>query len=135
MYLIWRKQENLYLMRMDIIEFRTNYYKMTVNNRVIAAKRFKKLYLTKTALFPIEWPDEISDPSIEEVLEKTWLSIEAPEIHVFDDIGFLALQALEKAFLGQFKPTPNLGEGYEDRFEIDFASGPFYQAMRNDLGL
>lgn len=132
--MIWRGQENLYIFRLEILDFRNNYGKLNSSARVVSARRIRKLYLLPNSSYPFEWPVDMTDPKISQVLNKITCDLDTAEITIFDDIGFLALQTLEKSYNGTFTPTTAIdhGEGHATTY-LNFKSSPFYQAMRNDL--
>ncbi|KAJ3305041.1 Intersectin-2 [Kappamyces sp. JEL0829] len=134
MYLIWRKQENLYILRMEILEYRSTYLRLTPSQRNTLARRIFKSYLSPNALFEVHWPSDTHDPSIDEVTDKLMSLLETPDIAIFDDFGYLSLQAIEKAYNGQFQPSAAADESPKEPKDSGFRHGPFYQAMKNDLG-
>ncbi|KAI8898381.1 hypothetical protein BC833DRAFT_620385 [Globomyces pollinis-pini] len=109
----------------------------TPSIRLSAAKRIKRLYLTPTSNFAVEWPTDIVDPTIPEVLEKLSMDSDSNDMSQFDDIGVIVMQTLEKAYFGTFN-TPMVGSATNlsksiDYQAYDFHNSVFRQAMRNDL--
>jgi hypothetical protein len=80
----------------------------------------------------VQWPTEYVDPTVEEVIEKINASLESPEINLYDDIGYLALNSLERSYLGMFQPVFDQADN-EKKYFSNFLGSPFYQSMKNDL--
>lgn len=113
---------------MEVLDFRNNFSKLNAAARTLSARRIRKLYLMSNSAYPFEWPADMTKPKISQVLEKIAANIEVAEITIFDDIGYLALLTLEKAFNGSFSASINYKENFPN-----FRGSPFYQAMRNDF--
>jgi hypothetical protein len=130
MYLIWRGQENLFLLRMEILDYRNGFYKLPSQAaRISSAKRIRKMFLTQGSPLFVDFPEYLSDPSVHDVLERVAYLIDTADISIFDDLAFVALLSMEHAFSGQFTPS-----GIEtDRPFLSFKQSGFIQIMRNDL--
>jgi hypothetical protein len=132
MYLIWKGYENLYILRMEIVDYRNNFGKLSSSYRSTAAKRIKKLYLSPNSAYPVQWPMDISNPTVEEVLDKLSIAMDSPDVTTYDDIGSLALNSLEKAYLGTFLGSTSAEQNESLQF-YNFRTSPFAQEMINDL--
>jgi hypothetical protein len=132
MYLLWRGQENLFLLRMEIVEFRSNFLKLpSTSAKISSAKRIKKLYLTLGSPLYVEFPEYLADPSANDLLDRVNYMIDSPDITIFDDLAFLALLSMEHAYSGQFSPQVN----EMDRPFVNFRQSGFYQALHSDLSI
>jgi hypothetical protein len=130
MYLLWRGQENLFLLRIEIVKFRSNFSKLPSNSaKITAIKRIKKLYLTQGSPLFVDFPEYLVDPSASDLLERVNYMMDTPDITIFDDLAFLALLSMEHAYSGQFSPQMNEME----RPFVSFKQSGFYQALHSDL--
>lgn len=132
MYLIWKGYENLFILRTEIVDYRNNFSKLSSSYRSTTAKRIKKLYLSPNSAYPVQWPTDIVNPTVEDVLDKLSASMDSPDLTTYDDIGYLALVSLERAYLGTFVNS-NATEQSESLQFHNFRTSPFAQAMINDL--
>nr|KAJ3422981.1 Rho guanine nucleotide exchange factor 3 [Polyrhizophydium stewartii] len=137
MYLLWKRQENFYFLRIDTTDFRNHWFHMTASQRVNNAKRIYSTYLSSSrATMPLRWPSGITDPTIDEVIQLLIGTLETPEPSMYDDISYITMQTLESIYAGTYvahdgDPEPmQTQEGGEMK---KFRRSSFYQAMRNDL--
>lgn len=113
------------------MDYRNNFYKLGVSNRIFAAKRIKKLFLTpNSSTYIIEWPVGISKSQIDDAMDCVNQYLEFPSIKLFDLVGLLSYQALEMLYDGKEVDSAT----NEDHMNgTSFKNSPFYQAMRNDF--
>ncbi|KAJ1345087.1 hypothetical protein BSLG_000602 [Batrachochytrium salamandrivorans] len=131
------RQENYYFLRMDTIEYRNHWFSMTAATRVSAAKRIYAAYLSPThTVFSVRWQNTMTDPSVEDVIQVITASLESPSATTFDDISYVAMQALENIYSDSYVPLDYdldlLASSHSSR-AVKFKKSAFYQAMRNDL--
>ena len=140
MFLIWKRQENLYFLRLETVDYRNKWRNMPSNTRFTTAKRIYNTYLSVSrSTLPPQWPNNIHDPSIGEIVDLITLNIDtAPDVTLFDDIAFVALKTIETIYHGTYVPDEkkksDLSQLSEELQEVKtFRESSFYQAMRNDL--
>ncbi|KAJ3273153.1 hypothetical protein HDV01_004793 [Terramyces sp. JEL0728] len=133
MYLLWRGQENLYLLRLDVQEFRNGFHKFpNPATRLNAFRKIRKQYFHSASPFFAIWPTDIVEPTINEVLDKMAANAEQPDITIFDDVGYLAMQSMERAYLGMFNPQTEKDDDKVYEYP-KFKASAFHQILRNDL--
>ncbi|KAI8917968.1 hypothetical protein BC831DRAFT_406839 [Entophlyctis helioformis] len=110
---------------------------MTPASRIGGAKAMYREYLSATrASFPLRWPTDINDPTIEEIIDAITSCLESPDPTILDDISFVAMQTLESIYAGTYMPSDGENDFHmsAEAYEIKrFRKSAFYQAMRNDL--
>ncbi|KAJ3310864.1 Rho guanine nucleotide exchange factor 26 [Boothiomyces sp. JEL0838] len=131
MYLLWRGQENLYLLRLDVQEFRNGFHKFpNPATRLNAFRRIRKQYFHPSSPFFVIWPTDIVEPTINEVLDKMAANGEQPDITIFDDLGYLAMQSMERAYLGLFNPQTEKDD--DKRIPSNLAKRSAYKKINID---
>ncbi|KAJ3252436.1 Rho guanine nucleotide exchange factor 26 [Boothiomyces macroporosus] len=119
--------------RLDVQEFRNGFHKFpNPATRLNAFRRIRKQYFHPSSPFFVIWPTDIVEPTINEVLDKLAANGEQPDITIFDDLGYLAMQSMERAYLGLFNPQTEKDDDKVYEYP-KFKASAFHQILRNDL--
>ena len=99
MYLIWNGYENIYILRSELLEYRNQFFSISNSNlRLNFYKKLRRGFFTDGSLFNIDWPPNISDPSIQEVMDKIQMLADLSPANIYDDLAYICIRTLEMVF-------------------------------------
>ncbi|KAI8905600.1 hypothetical protein EDD86DRAFT_249172 [Gorgonomyces haynaldii] len=102
MYLMLNRYESLFLLRMDTILFRNNFESMSMQSRITNCKKIYNSYFKVGAVLQIAWPEEMQSTLVLPAVDLIRELLETPDITMFDEISFLALQAMQLLYAGAY---------------------------------
>ncbi len=115
------------MLRLEIIDYRNNFHKLSPNLQISAAKRIRNFFLLSNSVFRVDWPEcrpsEI-DINPDLVIDRLNQSLDTPDANTFDILGSLAWSYLEKMYNGDLLHGGKIW---------GFIKSPFYQLMQSDL--
>ncbi|KAI9209472.1 uncharacterized protein BJ171DRAFT_418538 [Polychytrium aggregatum] len=121
------------LLRLEAQDYRALYHSLHASYRKSTALRIFNSYLSAHAVLPLRWGSKW-EPTFRKVLTTIKSNLDAVDITLYDELGYLTLQVLEDIYDGAF-PCDDLNDQSDAPFKDApaFERSAFYQAMCTDL--
>ena len=102
MYLIWNGYESIYVLRSELLEFRDQYHSFSSSSlRFNFFKKLKRGFFTEGSLFYIDWPPNISEPTVQEIMDRITTLADISPANIYDDLAFISIRTLQMVFENQ----------------------------------
>ncbi|KAJ3124415.1 prolactin receptor [Nowakowskiella sp. JEL0407] len=137
MYLLWRGYETFYFLRMEVHQYRVDFFNLHLSARKTQALRIFNTYLSRNAVNPVPFPANAEGKNARRIISDIKFGLENPDQTLFDDLAYLVINIMESIYHGTFIERSGGTSGSNGSLEQppkrSFVKSAFYQAMYNDL--